>query len=194
MTSHTEAAGTPPSLATELDALGVSDDRWIIDPVASTFELRGRYVFGPAVTARFAIDSGRVDIRSDRSGINGTLLLDATSLDSGIGIRDQHLRERRRALDVDRFPTIRFELDRAAPGRQSTFEIRGRVTLRDLTRPVELSVDARLDGEGAELVVTGDLEHRPFKVGMPALGRHLAVHARLRAVVDRTPTTPAATP
>ena len=92
MTTRAEGDGTSSPLATELDALGVSDDRWTIDPMSSTFDLRGRYLFGLAVTARFEVDSGRVDITNDRSEITGTLLLDAASLDSGIGIRDQHLR------------------------------------------------------------------------------------------------------
>lgn len=182
MTPRTQTAPAPSPLAPVLEALGATADAWTIDPAASTFELRGRYVFGPAVTARFAVVSGCVEISPDRSDITGNLLLDADSLRSGIGLRDQHLRERRSALDVERYPTIRFDLDRAAPGRATTFDIWGRVTIRDITRPVQLRIDARVVGDHAELTATGDLEHRPFKIDMPVLSRHLRVHARLRAV------------
>ena len=178
---------TPPAtspLAVVLDTLGATADAWTVDPATSTFELRGRYVFGPAVTARFAVVSGHVEISPDRSDIAGNLLLDAGSLSSGIGLRDQHVRERRSALDVDRYPTIRFDLDRTVSGSEATFDISGRVTIRDITRPVQLRVDARLDGDRAELTVTGDVEHRPFKLGIPALSRQLRVHACLRAIPD----------
>lgn len=184
MTPLPEAARAPSMLAPVLEALGATADAWTIDPAASTFELRGRYVFGPAVTARFAVASGHVELSPDRSDITGNLLLDAASLRSGIELRDQHLRERRRALDVDRYPTIRFDLDRAAPGRTTTFDIWGLVTIRDVARPVQLRIDARVDGDHAELTATGEVEHRPFKVGMPALSGRLRVHARLRAVPD----------
>ena len=178
---------TPPAtspLAVVLDTLGATADAWTVDPATSTFELRGRYVFGPAVTACFAVVSGRVEIAPDRSDITGNLLLDAGSLSSGVGLRDQHVRKRRSALDVDRYPTIRFDLDRAAPGSATTFDIWGRVTIRDTTRPVQLRVDARLAGDHAELNATGDVDHRPFKLGVPLLSRQLRVHARVRAIPD----------
>lgn len=170
------------SVAAALDALDATAGHWTIDPVTSTFELRGRYVFGAAVTARFAIGSGSVEIAADRSAIEGTLLLDAESLNSGIALRDQHLRERRSALDVERFPTIRFDLERITPGRGGTFAIAGAVTIREVTQPVELQVDVHVYAEHAHLAVTGTVQHRAFKIPMPALGRDLTVHARLRAV------------
>lgn len=182
MTPRTQTTPAASALAPVLDALGATATEWTIDSAASSFELRGRYVFGPGVTARFAITSGDVTISDDRSEITGRLLLDAASLDSGIGMRDQHLTERRSALHVVRYPTIAFDLDRAEPGRTSTFDVSGRVTIRDITRPVQLHVDAHLDGDHAELIATGTLEHRPFKIDMPGLSRHLALHARLRAV------------
>ncbi len=172
----------PSTVADALDTLGATADQWAIDPLATTFELRGRYVFGPAVTARFAVISGSVDITDDRSGITGNLLLDAASLDSGIALRDQHIRERRSALDVDRYPTIRFDLERAAVGRDATFDIWGHVTIRDITRPVQLRVEARVDADHAELTATGALEHRPFKIDLLGLSRQMTVRARLRAV------------
>lgn len=185
LTDRTRYHGSP-TLAAALDELGASAANWIIDPVASTFELRGRYLFGPAVTARFKVASGAVDVADDRSDITGTLLLDAASVDSGIGLRDQHVRDRRSALDVDRYPTIRFDLDSATPGLDATFDIRGRVTIRDITRPVELRVDARVEGDHADLTATGDVDHRHFKIDFPGLGRRLTVHARLRAIAADT--------
>lgn len=186
MTAPSKTAPGPSPVAAALDALGATAARWRIEPAASSFELRGRYVFGPGVTARFAVLSGDVVITDDRSEITGSLLLDAASLDSGISLRDQHLRERRSALDVDRFPTIRFDLEHAEPGRDATFDIWGLVTIRDVTRPVQLRADIRLDGDGAELSISGAVEHRQFKIDMPGLGRQLSLHARLRAVADTT--------
>lgn len=188
MTPRTQTASDPSSVAPVLDALGTTATGWTIDPAASRFELRGRYVFGPAITARFAIASGDVVISDDRSQITGSLVLDAASLDSGIGLRDDHMRDRRSALDVAHHPTIRFDLDRAEPGRSSTFDVWGRVTIRQVTSPIQLHVDARIEGDRAELTASGDLEHRPFKIDMPGLGRRLSLHARLHAVPStRTP-------
>ena len=175
----------PATVAAALDTLGATADHWTIDATASTFELRGRYLFGPGVTARFAVLSGNVDISNARSEISGTLLLDAASVSSGISLRDQHMRERRSALYVERFPTIRFDLERVAPGHDATFDIAGNVTIRDITRPVDLRVDIRVTADFAELSVTGAFDHRPFKIAMPALRRQMTVHAQLRAIPQK---------
>jgi len=171
-----------PPVAVALDTLGATAKHWTIDAASSTFELHGRYLFGPAITARFAVFFGSVEVDDDRSAISATLLLDAATLNSGIALRDEHIRERRNALDVHRYPFIRFDLERATPATGDAFDIDGSVTIRDITQPVALHVDARVTAEGADLSVTGTVDHRPFKVFMPALSRNLTVHAQLRAI------------
>lgn len=169
------------AVAAALDTLGATADHWTIDPQASTFEVRGRYLFGPAVSARFKVFSGSVNISDNRSAIGATLLIDASTLNSGISMRDKHARDRSSALDVERFPFIRFDLEHAMPGVDATFDITGNVTLRAVTRPVDLHVDAKVYAEHAHLSVTGNVDLRAFNIHTP-LRRHMTVHARLRAI------------
>ena len=77
--------------------------------------------------------------------------IEAASIDTGIGRRDNHLRSED-FLYVERFPTITFESTRVE-GDGGRLVLVGRLTLRGVTRevrvPVEVSVsDGRLEARG----------------------------------------------
>ena len=81
-----------------------------------------------------------------------TLSIEAASIDTGIGMRDNHLRSEE-FFDVRRFPTITFESMRVeGAGRRAT--VAGRLTLHGITRAITIPVDVELTS-GA-LVATGE--------------------------------------
>jgi len=88
-------------------------------PVRGTFEIRG----------------GTIDIAEPLSRSSIRVEIEATSFQSGNEQRDAHVRSGR-FLDAGRYPVMTFtsgELDRAV--------INGMLTVRDVTRPVSLSVE-----------------------------------------------------
>ncbi|OGU27305.1 MAG: hypothetical protein A3K13_10960, partial [Gemmatimonadetes bacterium RIFCSPLOWO2_12_FULL_68_9] len=78
----------------------------------------------------------------DLSTAKVTLSIEVASIDTGIGLRDNHLRSED-FFDVKRFPTITFESARVeAAGRRAT--VHGRLTLHGVTREVAVPVDVAL--------------------------------------------------
>ncbi|MDP2702737.1 MAG: YceI family protein [Candidatus Rokubacteria bacterium] len=83
-----------------------------------------------------------------------TLTIESASIDTGIGMRDKHLRSAD-FLDVARFPTMTFESQRVeVVGRRAT--VTGRLTLHGVSREIVVPVDVRFS-ESA-LVATGEFQ------------------------------------
>ena len=79
--------------------------------------------------------------------------VEAASIDTGIGLRDTHLRSAD-FFDVERFPDIMFESVRVeAAGRRAT--VTGRLTMRGVTQEITVPVDVTLSE--VALVATGEL-------------------------------------
>jgi polyisoprenoid-binding protein YceI len=87
----------------------------------------------------------------------GQIEVSAASFQTGIGLRDRHLRE---TIEAEKYPLIRFVLDSARYEQTDStgaawFGLHGRLTIRNVTRsPV---IRARLTAAGDSIVVAGRL-------------------------------------
>jgi polyisoprenoid-binding protein YceI len=91
-----------------------------------------------------------------------SLSIEAASIDTGIGLRDTHLRSAD-FFDVERFPTITFESLRVeAEGRRAT--VTGRLTVRGVTREIAVPVDVAVSD--VALVASGELVMNRRDYGM----------------------------
>ena len=127
-------AGSAPARAESL--------RFRIQPEASeiTFRATSRLMNAEGHFGRF---SG--DVVADPAGPTGArinLTIDAASLETGIEMRDKHLRSAD-FFDIERFPTIAFQSVRVeAAGRRAT--VMGRLTLHGVTREIAVPVDVQI--------------------------------------------------
>lgn len=127
-------AGSAPARAESL--------RFRIQPEASeiTFRATSRLMNAEGHFGRF---SG--DVVADPAGPTGArinLTIDAASLETGIEMRDKHLRSAD-FVDIERFPTIAFQSVRVeAAGRRAT--VMGRLTLHGVTREIAVPVDVQI--------------------------------------------------
>lgn len=116
--------------------------RFRIQPEASeiTFRATSRLMNAEGHFGRF---SG--DVVADPTGPGGariSLTIDAASLDTGIEMRDKHLRSAD-FFDIERFPTIAFQSVRVeSAGRRAT--VMGRLTLHGVTREIAVPVDVQI--------------------------------------------------
>ena len=98
------------------------------------------------VTGRVAVDP------RDLTTARISLSIEAASIDTGIGMRDNHLRSAD-FFDVQRFPAITFESVRVeTAGRHAT--VTGRLTMRGVTREIAVPVDVTLSD--VAIVATGE--------------------------------------
>lgn len=130
-----EAAPTRTLAGRELPAPGTYE----IDPVHTSVEFVVRHLMVAKVRGRFAGFSGTVHIDEvpEESSVAG--VIDATSIDTGQPDRDEHLRSAD-FLEVERFPELRFASTRVETGAE-TWTVTGDLTIRGVTRPVELDVE-----------------------------------------------------
>jgi polyisoprenoid-binding protein YceI len=127
--------------------------RYRIQPDASdvTFQATSRLM---NADGRFHRLSGEVvadpkDFRSARVSLS----IEAASLDTGIGMRDNHLRSED-FFDVKQFPTITFESARVE-GSGGRVTVVGRLTVRGVTREVAVPVNVNMTDTA--LAASGEL-------------------------------------
>jgi len=92
------------------------------------------------------------------------LEIKAASIDTGIKLRDKHLRGRD-FLDVERFPQMEFRVERIEHQGQDEFRISGPLTVHGVTRPVELVAHVHEHGADIwQIHATGTIDRYQFGV------------------------------
>jgi polyisoprenoid-binding protein YceI len=140
--------------------------RWEVDPAHSTVEFRVRHAGLARVRGTFEEFEGTLDAGSD-----GTLTargsVTAASLGTRVAARDEHLRSAD-FLDVGRHPRLTFTSTAIEAGAGGSLTVRGELTIRGVTREIELTgelLGTGHDDEGAERVgleLSGRLDRRDF--------------------------------
>jgi polyisoprenoid-binding protein YceI len=123
------------------------------------------------VTGRFASLHGQLSM--PRDGLDGATVsidVDAASIDSGIALRDRHLRGPR-FLDSSRFPFISFRSTRISPN-EGAIHVEGILSLRGVEQVVAFHCLVRGsagNGSGDTLSLAAALQvsRRDFGVGKP---------------------------
>jgi polyisoprenoid-binding protein YceI len=89
----------------------------------------------------------------------GEVELDAASIQTGIGMRDRHLRE---TLETNAYPRIRFALDSVRPAYRDSagtwYRLHGALTVRKVSRSPEIL--ARISPRGDTIGVVGKIATR----------------------------------
>lgn len=118
-----------------------------IDPSHSAIHFSVRHMMFAKVRGSFG--SWKTELTLDPAQIERSRVeveIDARSIDTGVTDRDAHLRSAD-FLDVEKYPVIRFRSTGIEAGKDM-LTVNGELTIRDVTRPVTLTVD-RL-GEGTD--------------------------------------------
>lgn len=113
---------------------------WVFDTSHSSVEFVARHLVISKVRGGFGTFSGSVTVADPVADSAVEVSIDAASFSSGDENRDAHVRGED-FLDVERFPTLTFK--GASPRQSGTgWVLPGELTVRDVTRPVELEVEA----------------------------------------------------
>ena len=151
-----------------------------IDASRSRVTFRTRHMFGlGSVRGTFAIRSGSVDIAEPLADSAIHAEIDASSFRTGNEQRDQSVLSAR-FLDATRYPVISFR-DGLVSADGTT--IRGTLTVREVARPVSLSIgQVTVDGQSFTASATVRVDRTEFGVtAMRGLaGRYLDLTAEVR--------------
>lgn len=126
---------------------------WSVDPAHSSIEFRVRHLMLASVKGSFTEFEGSLAVGPDGEPVVRGVVR-AASLDTHEPQRDAHLRSAE-FFDVDTHPELTFESTHVEPLGGSRFRIHGNLTIRDVTRPIELTatvLGTALDPSGNQRV------------------------------------------
>jgi polyisoprenoid-binding protein YceI len=141
---------------------------WVFDPSHSSVEFIARHLMVSKVRGGFGSFSGTVTVADPVTDSTVEVVIDAASFSSGDENRDAHVRGEE-FLDVERFPQLVFKGSAPRPS-GSGWVLPGELTIRDVTRPVELAVEALgvladpWGNEKAALSATTEIDREEFGV------------------------------
>lgn len=113
---------------------------WDLDPAHTQVSFAARHAMVATVRGQFRDFTGvlRLD-GQDPAKSSAEVTIQTASIDTGVEQRDEHLRSGD-FLESEKYPTITFKSNRAeADGDEYTLS--GDLTIKDTTRPVELTVE-----------------------------------------------------
>jgi polyisoprenoid-binding protein YceI len=113
---------------------------WKIDPAHTRVGFVARHLMVTKVRGLFTDVDGEIRIGETPQDSSVQIRIAAASIDSGNKDRDQHLRSPD-FLDVETYPYLTFNSTGIEVTGDSTLQLHGDLTIRDVTRPVTLDVE-----------------------------------------------------
>ena len=118
----------------------MSIQRWEIDSSRSEIHFAVRHLVFSKTRGRLSRWSGTVMVPDgDFSRATVDIVIDASSIDTGVVRRDEHLRSAD-YLDVKRYPDITFTAQRVHAEPEGRLRVVGALTVKGVTREVALAV------------------------------------------------------
>lgn len=136
MSTPTQPTGTRVVDGVELPAAGT----FVLDPAHSRVGFVARHLMVTKVRGHFAEVEGTVTIAEDPLESRAEATIAAASITTGAADRDTHLRSGD-FLEIEKYPTLTFAITRVLGHRGATFQAVGDLTIKGVTREVELEVE-----------------------------------------------------
>jgi polyisoprenoid-binding protein YceI len=145
-----------------VQAATVRSGDWRVDEGNSFVRFHTRAMFNLfPVVGRFDRFDGTLHV-DDSGRVSGELTIEASSIKTGVALRDWHLRSRD-FFHVARHPQLSFTLDGLEPDGDSHL-VTGVLRIREAPLPVRAS--ATVAGEGSEMTIRARFEVDHHKAGL----------------------------
>jgi polyisoprenoid-binding protein YceI len=112
---------------------------WKLDPAHSSVEFTARHLMVTKVRGRFRIFDGTIAVDEDISRSKAEGVIDTSSIDTNQPDRDAHLKSPD-FLDVEKWPEMKFHTTSLEKVDDRNWLAKGELTIRDVSRPIELNV------------------------------------------------------
>jgi polyisoprenoid-binding protein YceI len=121
-------------------ALSAAPDTYLVDPQLSSTEFAVTHLGISRQRGHFGRMEGTIVIDAENHAGAIDFVVDATTVDTGWGVRDAWLRGED-MFDVAHFPVMRFHSTQLVFNQDRLIGITGLLTLRSVTRPVILKIE-----------------------------------------------------
>ena len=125
---------------TFVDAPEVPEGTYAVDAAHSRAEFRVRHLGISTVSGHFSNLDGSVVVGDGLGSLQATAIIDASTIDTDNEQRNGHLMSPD-FFNVEEYPEITFTSTGVRPGEGSAFTLLGDLTMRGVTRPVELDAE-----------------------------------------------------
>jgi polyisoprenoid-binding protein YceI len=139
--SATQTPGTRDWEGVTIPAPGVFD----LDPAHTRIGFSARHMMVSKVRGRFAEFTGSITVAGDPLQSTASADIKAGSIDTGQPDRDGHLVSAD-FLNVEKWPELTFRTTRITGHQRNVFTVLGELTIKDVTREVELTLE--IEGVG----------------------------------------------
>lgn len=113
---------------------------WAIDPAHTNAEFAVKHMMIATVKGHFADVTGTISLdEADVANSKVEVSIPAATIDTRMAQRDAHLRSPD-FFNTDEFPAITFRSTEVTPRGDGHFDVRGDLTIKDVTREVSLLV------------------------------------------------------
>jgi polyisoprenoid-binding protein YceI len=127
---------------------GMNSMNWAIDANHSSVTFTIRHMMSK-VRGQMNVKEGWIEVDNDNlSTAKVKVVLDAATLNTGVEMRDNHLRSADGNFDVANYPTITFRSKRVEGKDASNFKVIGDLTIHGVTK--EVTLGASFNGEGKD--------------------------------------------
>ncbi|RZU72487.1 polyisoprenoid-binding protein YceI [Micromonospora kangleipakensis] len=113
---------------------------YLLDAAHKRVGFVARHMMVSKVRGEFADATATITIAEDPMESSVTATIQAASIHTAMADRDAHLRSGD-FLDVEKFPTLEFRSTGVKSRNGNEFILAGELTIKDVTRPVELEVE-----------------------------------------------------
>jgi polyisoprenoid-binding protein YceI len=132
---------TAPANTREYNGLTIpTPGKFDLDPAHTRVSFVARHMMVSKVRGGFTSASGSIVIAEDPLESHVEVSIDAASIDTGVADRDGHLRSPD-FLNVEQWPALTFKSTRVTGVSGNEFKLVGELTIRDVTREVQLDVE-----------------------------------------------------
>lgn len=120
---------------------------FVIDPAHTRVGFVAKHLMVTRVRGAFADVEGTVTIPADPLQASAEATMRTASITTGSADRDAHLKSGD-FLQIDEYPTVTYRSTGVSGVKGDVFTVQGELTIKDVTRPVELAVE--IDGVAAD--------------------------------------------
>lgn len=158
--------------------------KWVLDPdrTSIVFHTKAMWVFPAKGTAKAIEGVGTVGPDGE---LSGTLVIDAASIDTKNKKRDAHLRTAD-FFEVERFPTITFEVTSGRLAGSGKLELTGTLTVHGQTRPLSVMADLSVAADAVTVSTEVAIDRSEWGLSLTPFGAGLMnrvmINARFRRV------------
>jgi polyisoprenoid-binding protein YceI len=120
----------------------MATERWEIDSSHSGIHFSVRHLVIAKVRGQFSRWTGTLQVPADRDFSKASLdvVIDASSIETGVADRDAHLRSAD-FFDAEKFPELTFKSTAVQKAADDRLSVKGQLTIKGVTRDVTLDVD-----------------------------------------------------